>query len=73
VVSALVNSLDENSVATIGTNRSIETAAAAAAYFATFAAIRTNTSAQIRVNGDTASSSYFVQTYGWIDTRGRFA
>lgn len=34
-------------------------------------AIRTNTSAQIRLRSDTASTNFNVMTRGWIDRRGR--
>lgn len=34
--------------------------------------VRTNTSAQIRARSATSGSTYWVDTYGWIDTRGRF-
>jgi|GEM_PF-1700523 len=35
--------------------------------------VRTNTSAQIRARSDTASSTFNVSTYGWVDSRGRYA
>ncbi len=35
--------------------------------------ILTNTSAQIMAVADAASRTFYVNTYGWIDTRGRLA
>lgn len=35
------------------------------------AEVMTSTASQIKVKADAASGSYSVQTYGWIDTRGR--
>jgi hypothetical protein len=32
--------------------------------------LATNTSSQIRVRSDNASTSYYIRTYGWIDPRG---
>jgi hypothetical protein len=34
--------------------------------------VRTNTASQIGIRGFSATTSYYVNTLGWVDTRGRF-
>lgn len=66
--SFLLNSLDETSVA-VGNNRTIQSVTGVNSW-ATLD-IRTDTSGRIRSVSDTASSVYFINTYGWIDSRGK--
>ena len=35
--------------------------------------VHTNTSSQIRYRNSSASGTFYLATYGWVDTRGRFA
>jgi len=70
----LINSKDETSTAynTPAGNVTVATTTNSSANGALFTLdVRTNTSAQIRSISSAASSSLFVATYGWFDTRGK--
>ena len=57
--------------AAIGLNRSIVSFSTSVGNGLSVPPIRTNTSAQIRATADTASCTYYINTQGWIDRRGR--
>jgi hypothetical protein len=70
----LINSPDENSVATNSPSGNFTAAdpIVSTVSGATFTLnLRTNTSSQIRAVASAASTSLSAVTYGWIDTRGR--
>jgi hypothetical protein len=67
----LVSSPDVTDVAAATNNSNISHNATGSSATAYWLRIRTNTSAQIRVRADTASSSIDVSTQGWVDARGQ--
>lgn len=58
-------------VAIAGFYHAIVPVASAAAQAASDMTVRTNTSAQINVSGNSTGAAYYVGTYGWIDRRGK--
>jgi len=67
----LVSSPDVTDIASATNNSNISHNATGSSATSYWLRIRTNTSAQIRVRSDTASSSIDVTTHGWIDARGQ--
>jgi len=70
--SVRVSSPDEGDAAP---NSGVSDVLASATTYANAAtlAVRTNTSAQVRVIGGSATNTYIIGSYGWVDHRGRLA
>jgi hypothetical protein len=71
VSTAFFTSPDQNDFAQVGGTADLYTNGASQWSAARFN-IRTSTSSQIGIRGSTASFSYYINTVGWIDSRGRF-
>jgi len=66
----LISSPDVTDVAAATSNSNVSHNATGSSATSYWLRIRTNTSAQIRVRSDTASSGIDVTTQGWVDARG---
>ena len=69
----LLSSLDESDQAASGSNFNVGATQVANGLAATSVQVLTNTSSQIRARGNASSTTLWVATYGWIDTRGRLS
>ena len=69
----LISPMDAASVATGSPAGNLTALSPSAGGFAAFTVdVRTNTSQQVRIVAQAASTSVVAVTYGWIDSRGRF-
>jgi hypothetical protein len=65
------NSLDQTETTIIGGDQPLTSQVAGQGDGSTMN-IRTNTCAQVRIISNAANTRYWINTNGWIDTRGRF-
>lgn len=70
---AVITSLDQTDFAPSLTGGAQLACAVVGIYGATDINVRTNTSAQVRSRVNSTTAQIVLNTYGWIDTRGRYA